>query len=111
VSVSSTELQNLIPKTAEVGRAQHVENQRPQSQQQQLAATFAEQVERRQRQVGQPPQVDSGRVRDRQPHGRRDSDRQEEPDGSPDRRGNDEAGERDAGACAGEAGRVLDVRV
>ncbi|MCL6451320.1 MAG: hypothetical protein K6T75_08520 [Acetobacteraceae bacterium] len=62
MSLTSTDLQNLIPKSGEVGRVQEVLDRRTQADLQQAAARFSEQVELRTRHVPDAPRAREGRV-------------------------------------------------
>ena len=51
MSIRPIEMQVLIPKVTEVSKAQHVQNNRGNIQQQEIAAAFQKELEHRQKQV------------------------------------------------------------
>lgn len=73
MSIKSMDMQTLIPKTTEVGRAQQIQNHRAQVGQEQFQAQFRDLMANRQQQVPDSPKPEKGRVAAENQRGRQDS--------------------------------------
>lgn len=70
----STDMQNLLPKTQEIGRVHHIQERRGLTEQQQAAARFSEHVDQQLKQVPMTPKNHEAKLepdkRDRRRRGR-----------------------------------------
>jgi len=114
VSVKSTDLQNLIPKAAEVGRVQRLQDEQQEVRQQQIASRFTEQLEGLKHRVPESPEARNARVekeKERQARKEGNSARKRRKDAGASRE--DGTGEDDRRRTCGEDGKgaLLDVRL
>jgi len=101
VSLTSTDLQNLLPKTVEVGRTQEIQDRRNEAGQLQ-AARFSIEVERQTKKVHDPPRVQGNRI------GKRRRDEAKQGGGGPGEKGGEMPGGRgDGAALDGDAAAAL----
>lgn len=102
MSLTSADMQNLIPKTQEVGRVRQVQDRQGEVNQQQTGSRFAEQVAQRLQQVPSSPRSHEARV---------DRDQKKKDRGNRDRREQRQDGKEDGRPPDRDRGRHIDVRV
>lgn len=93
MSLTSTDLQNLLPKTAEVGRTQEIQDRRNEAGQLQAAERFSIEVEGQTKKVHDPPRAQGNRIEKRR------RDEAKKGGGGPGEKAGEKAGGRADGAA------------